>query len=52
MRSTVLILALGLTAAPAVAGSFTMDLPHLTWPTGDVTSSTKNCTPGATVVCR
>ncbi|MBN2630271.1 MAG: hypothetical protein JXR75_07010 [Rhodobacteraceae bacterium] len=52
MRSTLLILALVLTAAPALAGSFTMDLPHLTWPTGDVTSSTKNCTPTASEVCR
>lgn len=32
-----------LIAQPALAGGMSLDLPNLTFPTGDVTVSTANC---------
>ncbi len=44
MRNAVLALTLILGTTPALAGGFSMDLPHLTWPTDDdVTVSTSDC---------
>lgn len=56
MRSLVLAFALSLAAAPVLAGMVTFDLPHLTFPTDDqTTTSTKTCVPGngvATTLCQ
>lgn len=44
MRSAFLALALSLTAVPAFAFGVVIDLPNLTWPQDDqTTSSTKGC---------
>ncbi|NEX46122.1 hypothetical protein [Pseudotabrizicola algicola] len=44
MRVLVLAIAVALTAVPAMAGGFSVNLPHLVWPQGDQTStSTKGC---------
>ncbi len=43
MRATALSLALIVAAFPVAAGGFVFDLPSLTWPEGDVTTSTKGC---------
>lgn len=44
MRSFVLALSLTFAAFPAVAGMVTFDLPNLTWPDEDqTTTSTKGC---------
>ena len=44
MRTFALALTLLLSALPAVAGGFSVDLPALTWPADDSTTlSTKGC---------
>ncbi|MDO9638151.1 MAG: hypothetical protein Q7J44_06390 [Pseudotabrizicola sp.] len=43
MRSVLLALTLSLTALPAFAIGVVVDLPTLTWPQDQATSSTKGC---------
>lgn len=52
MRTFALTLAFALTTLPALAGGISFELPTLTWPSDEVTTSTKDCVVSATVTCR
>jgi hypothetical protein len=50
MKKTLAVVVALMLSGPAMAQSLDMMLPHLTFPEGDVTSSTKGCETAA-VVC-
>ena len=56
MRRVILALALTLTAVPAIAGGVSVDLPRLSWPQDNqTTTSTKGCdaaTQPGSAVCK
>lgn len=56
MRVLAIALTLALSAGSAIAAGFSVDLPHLSWPQDDqTTSSTKGCTAApkpAIAVCK
>jgi hypothetical protein len=50
-RPALLVVFAALLAAPVAAQTLSVLLPSVTFPEPTTTSSTKDCVPGATVVC-